>query len=244
MKVVKARMDNEIKHVETELSTDNLEYITTNNLPTDANQKTVDLAALWEEYIEKHLARFERRGVDWLTEQLNHAIPLYETELKKLKMAQNKLTKEAAMKNRNDKIRISNVRETTANKLKTTLKQQKIDLEKAKAAHKAEVKKYEAIQKKVKAVAKDKRDDERKKIGFWTQVRAKSKASVQEYDEQMNFGRTERAIIKLDHTNLPLLLKEVGADVIQLKTYRNAVKMLEKKLADEELLLATKYLVI
>lgn len=83
---VQKRLQNEIENVKIELSKEKLKHLVgPNNIPQDAAKKTTaDLAQMWDEYMKKHILRFERKGVTWLQNQLKPALKLYEAELKEL----------------------------------------------------------------------------------------------------------------------------------------------------------------
>ena len=232
---VKTRLEREIRHVQMELNMENIEHIVGgNNIPKDKEkQETIDLSQMWEEYMARHIARFERKGVDWLTDQLSNALKLYQVGLENLETAEEAIKKEKAGR----QAKIESLRETRikkANLLKEAAKKLQGELSKAETASKDEENKFLVIKGKVDALAQDQRPAARKSLGFFKQVSAKTAAAQVYHKKQVQYGKIQRDIIALDEKELPVTIKRVRAEVDQLKAFQTVVKKMDSDLKVKE----------
>lgn len=136
---VQIRSNRDIQHVKTELDMENVKFIVGNgNVPRDVEQKPLGLAQLWDIYMAKHIARFERKGIDWLKDQLDLARPLFQTGLKDLEGAEHSIQKESSITDKVEKQGLVENQNKKINKLARNARVLARDLAKVKAEPHAE----------------------------------------------------------------------------------------------------------
>lgn len=235
MKVVMSKANNEIENVQRELSRENLEYLTNNDLPKDSDGGVIDLGALWNEYMDKQLHRYEVKAATWLETQLRHAIPLYQKELTVLSRAQKALTNEARMPAGNQKTTKTNRRVAKRNQLIKALPRKRYTLQRAQQAYDVENRKFEGLQRQLVGVPQAQLLARQHAIGWFPQIRARTTARNKLHEATRQVGLAERAIEKLDPQSLPHILQGHRADLVQLKSYRDKVNALKRKLDQQKL---------
>lgn len=230
-------MNNEISNVQKELSPENINHITNGNPPVDEAGKVIDLSALWNEYIDKELFRYEEKVASWLENQLTKAIPLYERDLETLQRKLSSLELQEGQARRRIPASIAevNMRMTARNRLVRERPIKRQALRKAEAALRAQEKKVERIEKQWKKVPVSQQHAKKTALGWRAALKAKRKAADDAYTKRRQLGLHERSIIKLDLKQLRNLIKKVKQDVKQLKAYNDKVKSLSSKLEMQKL---------
>lgn len=247
MEAVNDKMENEIQNVKTELSAKNIRSIVRNeeDMPQDEHGNIVDLGPLWQEYMQKLLARFERKGVDWLSNQIQHALPHYEAELQRLQKYVMKFKKEEAEPNRSQRLKLMNERTQKGNTYKERLK----GLEKRlNAAEKDQKVKQDKINELLAQITANKdrqaQKDKQKELKYDEFQKASEVADEELYEAQRQVGLMRRKIDQTDEKLFKRLIKDVQDDIAQLKAYRKTVQIRDSKLQKEEMRLKMKYLVL
>ncbi|KAF2709024.1 hypothetical protein K504DRAFT_491640 [Pleomassaria siparia CBS 279.74] len=225
---VDTRLKREIQHVKTELNMENIKAIVgDDNLPKDkTTKKTVDLAEMWEKYMVRHMARFERKGVDWLKEHLTSSLLFYQPGLEDLEKA------EKEMKAEDDTQKQKRIKKATL--LKRNARSLNLNLARAKDDVEAKEKEFLNIKKQVDAVPADKRLDEKKRLRFARYNFQRTAAKKIYNKRELEYWRAQREIIALDDKELPVTLKQVRAEVEQLKAFQAVVKTMDDELKDTE----------
>ncbi|KAL1598008.1 hypothetical protein SLS60_008496 [Paraconiothyrium brasiliense] len=244
MDAVEDRMDNSIQNVKTELSKTNIQYIVQQDeyMPHDEHGNVVDLGPLWQEYMQKLLARFQRKGIDFLDDQIKTALPLYEAEETRLQKYVRRFEDERKESNSGRKSALKNDRIKKGNDYKQRLKPLVKKLEMAVKQQKLKEKQLKTVIRTVLAI-KDKEKQKQKKtqLNYRAVKKASEDADVVMYGLQKEVGLMRRKIDQQDEDLFKALIKDVRDDVAQLKAYQKATKTLEVKLAREEARLKSKY---
>ncbi|KAH6613040.1 hypothetical protein C7974DRAFT_380748 [Boeremia exigua] len=79
---VSHRLQNDVKHVQIELS--NIKQLTGKDVTSTTGQ-VLDVPSLWAEFMNKHLAAMEKHSKDWLNDRIEEADRLYDTHMTSLK---------------------------------------------------------------------------------------------------------------------------------------------------------------
>lgn len=230
---VKSRLENEIKNVKTELSTEKIKHIVgVANLPKDkARKDTIDLAQMWDEYIQRHILRFERKGVDWLKDQVQAALKHYQAELLELEKAEKTLAREFSPAAKEKRAKEMKDLERGGRILKRDVSKARLDM------LDEEVKFFRLKEQVDKLPTTALRDAERVKLGFRAQVLAKTAKHRVYFDLRVEYGKKERKAASLDDKRLPKLIKEFREDVEQLRTIEKLVKKMDGDVAADEVAL-------
>lgn len=212
---VTKRLQDTVKNIKTEFG--NFKYITGEDVK-DVNGKTVDLSALWIEFMSAQLQKVFESGTKWLKEQIDYATPKYKAHLSDLQQALKRITDEESLKDNTKRQEAIDKRIEESNKLikqlpndKTALSQAEISME---TAQKVLEVANAALRKQTPATRSALLKDRKKK--YDTKVLAEEAY----YEAMVTKGRREREIIKLRRTELTALIKDVEADIKQLTDYR------------------------
>lgn len=193
-----------------------------------------DLAAMWDEYMVRHVLRFKRKGVDWLLEQLTPALAAYKQELEALKAADKKIKDENAEDKRKKNEANKKVRDKKLFDLERDSRALKRDLRWAAFDLYTEDQKFQNIKAKVDAKPEAQRKAERTALGFFKQVALKTKAAAAYFNLRIKVGQLDRNAVGLDETKLPDEIKQCTADVARIETVLTMVKKMDTDLKVEE----------
>lgn len=213
-------MQNGIKHVKIELQ--NIKSLTGKDFTNTAGQ-TVDVPALWVEFMTKHLALVEQKSKAWLNKQVLLAEKLYTAHMADLKKLQTQLEqddrKTGAAKTQHDKDLKAKLQ-----KLDTELKQKDTALTNSKKEEDAARKIVKDVEDKI-----DKEPKQAQKKAIKTKEDLPGKKDTLQKKEEASLAALkakslkEREIHVLQLQTVKGLIVSVKADQDQLKAYKAAV---------------------
>lgn len=240
-------MQNEIQNVKTELGNVNIKSIVRDDahMPRDKDGNIADLGELWQEYMQKLLARFERKGVNWLKKQIHHALSRYEEELQRLQKYVSRFKAEEDELSRAKKQEMKNKRIEKENTYKTRLNLLKKELAAAIKIQTNRKTEFNEIAKQVLALDdKEEQNDKKVELKYEDARKASRAADDKAYEAKKKVGLMNRKIIQTDPKEFRFLVQDVKDDIAQLVAYQKVVETLDTKVKDEELRLKLKYMVL
>lgn len=108
------RLQDTVKNIKMEFS--NFKHITGEDAK-NVSGKTIDLAALWVEFMSKQLQELFKSGTTWIKEQVDDALPRYKAHLVDLEKAMKRITDEEAIKDNTKRLAAINKRTEESNNL-------------------------------------------------------------------------------------------------------------------------------
>ncbi|KAF1978968.1 hypothetical protein BU23DRAFT_563834 [Bimuria novae-zelandiae CBS 107.79] len=180
MEAVNNRMENEIQNVKTEFSNKNIQSIVRDEkgMPQDEHGKVVDLGALWQEHMQKLLARFERKGVDCLNNRIKNALPLYKNELQRLQKYVARFKTEGVETNLARKSELQDARSKKGNEYNKRLGHLLRDLRMAKKDHKEKNDKLDSLLRQVVVLHKGDKQKMKDKRKSWSTSKRRMQARL------------------------------------------------------------------
>ncbi|OAG03542.1 uncharacterized protein CC84DRAFT_859040 [Paraphaeosphaeria sporulosa] len=218
-------LHSSIAKVKTELG--NIAHLTSNDLPKDAQGQPADLAALWIEFMDAHLAKFVNKGKTWLDSNIKTGLKQFEAELKIMEGWLKKIpnTPQSAL---TDKYNAAVKAEQAAQKELTSNEKKR---KSAASDLAAEIKKIEA-QFINDPNASSKIEAEKKKPGtaYKSAIVQLGSAKTRVTRSQTKVGQATRKILEFDEKNLKKEIANWKAVIAQLNKFeveRKKIKTLK-----------------